>query len=362
MRFARGLLKFVLHTLELLGWAGMLLALAAAFLSPLEYAWLPFFGLAFPISLLVCFLSLVFRLMKRLRSAFIPLLIMVVCWPLIHRFVQSPFNEPPSKEGADKEIRVMSYNVRLFDLYNWSEGSQTRDSIIDQLRSREADILCFQEFYHTNRKGIFETRDTLIQVLPTPYFQERYTHKMNGEQYFGVVTFSRYPIIQKGDIPFESDDNNFCIWSDIQVDTDTFRVFNAHLASIRFQQEDYSELKSELSSSGVLRMAGRLQMAFEKRAKQAEKVALEIAKSPHPVILCGDFNDPPVSYAYTTLSEGLTDGFIAAGRGTGSTYVGDFPSFRIDYILHDPQFKTGSFEILPQQFSDHHAIEASLWY
>ncbi len=256
----------------------------------------------------------------------------------------------------------MSYNVRLFDLYNWSEGSKTRDSIISLLQTRDVDIFCFQEFYHTNRKGIFETRDTLLQVLPTPYFQERYTHKMNGEQYFGVVTLSKYPIIQKGEIPFESDDNNFCIYSDIELGVDTFRVFNAHLASIRFQPEDYSELKTELSISGVKRMASKLQLAFEKRANQAEKVAAEISNSPHKVIVCGDFNDTPISYAYTTLSHDLTDSFVECGRGTGSTYVGDFPSFRIDYILHSPEMRAGQLKVLPQKFSDHHAIEAALWY
>ena len=84
----------------------------------------------------------------------------------------------------------MSYNVRLFDLYNWSDNKTTRDKIFDQLGGQNADILCFQEFFYTEQKGQFETRDTLLTFLEAKNYREAYTHKMRGGQYFGIATFT----------------------------------------------------------------------------------------------------------------------------------------------------------------------------
>jgi endonuclease/exonuclease/phosphatase family metal-dependent hydrolase len=266
------------------------------------------------------------------------------------------------EDSEEKGIRIMSYNVRLFDLYNWSENTQTRDKILQLIEQEDPDVVCFQEFYHTDREGVFETRDTLLKIIPFVDLHEKYTHKMRGQQYFGVATFSKFPIVGRGEIPFETDYNNFCIYTDLAIDGDTIRVFNTHMASIRFQKEDYTFLESSESPENTIeggqRIMKRLLAAAISRTEQCDRINKPVKESPFDVILCGDFNDTPVSYAYQTLRESLDDAFIAKGSGIGNTYIGAFPSFRIDYILYSESLETLSFDVLPEKHSDHHAIVA----
>jgi endonuclease/exonuclease/phosphatase family metal-dependent hydrolase len=103
-----------------------------------------------------------------------------------------------------------------------------------------------------------------------------------------------------------------------------------------------------------------LKIAFKKRGMQANIIAKYIAKSPYPVIVCGDFNDTPTSYAYNTIKgTKLKDSFIEKGFGMAKTYNGSMPSFRIDYILSDSTFTTKSFDVMNHvKDSDHFPVVA----
>jgi endonuclease/exonuclease/phosphatase family metal-dependent hydrolase len=204
----------------------------------------------------------------------------------------------------------------------------------------------------------------MIRLLDMDYYHERYTHEMTGKKYFGVATFSKYPIVNKGEVPFSNDKNNFCIYSDIVIEQDTLRVFNAHIGSIRFQQEDY-ELFDENASEDAdeedeKRIIRRLKVAFEKRALQAETIAAEIEQSPYPVVLCGDLNDTPVSYCYRQFSRLLDDAFVESGNGIGSTYIGLMPSNRIDYIFHSASILSSHFTTHNVAFSDHQPVSCEI--
>jgi endonuclease/exonuclease/phosphatase family metal-dependent hydrolase len=344
--------------------SGLLLSYAGTVVSPEKTVLLYFFTLSYPFWLAANLFFAGMWLIRRRAFGYIHLLAVLAGWSFVSTFVRILPGGNEEKGSGGMKLGVMSYNVRLFDLYNWSENTRTRDLIFEQLRSSEAGVYCFQEFYYTSRKGIFETRDTLLRLLKTPYIHEKYTHKMTGEQYFGVVTLSKYPIVNKGELAFDNDQNNFCIFSDIAVEEDTIRVFNAHLASIRLQREDYRFMESGGEGSdrleGSRRIAGRLRDAAKKRARQSDEIAEAIKNSPYPVVLCGDFNDTPVSYTYGRLSEGLEDSFVARGMGTGGTYIGKIPSFRIDYILHSDDIQTLRFKTYNEKLSDHRAIEAML--
>jgi endonuclease/exonuclease/phosphatase family metal-dependent hydrolase len=183
--------------------------------------------------------------------------------------------------------------------------------------------------------------------------------------HWGMATISRYPIVGKGKIEFPNTNNtitsNMCIYSDIKINEDTIRVYNVHLQSIQFENEDYTFIENigeekEAQIKGSKRILGRLKKAFIKRAPQAEAVAAHIKKSPYPVWVCGDFNDPPSSYAYHTISGNLKDSFMESGWGFGSTYAGKFPSFRIDFILHDSKHSSFDYKIINEKFSDHYPL------
>lgn len=340
----------------------LLLSYVSTIVSPADIKWIYLFGISYPFWFLGTLIAFVFFAFRKSRFSFIPLIALVLGWNIHGRYLQLMPKVQEEIPEDSESLRVMSYNVRLFDLYNWSENTSVRDKIFEQIKNEEPDIICFQEFYHTDRKGYFETKDTLLQILPLPYVHEKYTHKMRGQQYFGVATFSRYPIVNQGNIPFETDFNNFCIYTDLLVNEDTIRVYNTHFASIRFQKEDYKFMEDnggeESTLKGGQRILGRLTSAAVNRSEQCEKVSEHVHSSPYDVILCGDFNDTPVSYTYRTLAKELDDAFIEKGSGIGNTYIGAFPSFRIDYILHRGEREVASFRTLPEKYSDHHAIVA----
>ena len=100
----------------------------------------------------------------------------------------------------------------------------------------------------------------------------------------------------------------------------------------------------------------RLKDGFIERAKQSRILAEHISQSPYPTMVCGDFNDTPVSYCYQTVSKNLTDAFVSCRRGIGQTYVGKIPLLRIDYIFHSKDIESLSFKIHPENYSDHHPI------
>lgn len=104
------------------------------------------------------------------------------------------------------------------------------------------------------------------------------------------------------------------------------------------------------------RIISRLNNAYIKRSKQVEIILSKIEQSPYPVLVCGDFNDTPVSYTYRKMTKELWDAFVESGNGTGSTYIGMFPFLRIDYILHSKELNAYQFETHSEELSDHHAI------
>ena len=95
------------------------------------------------------------------------------------------------------------------------------------------------------------------------------------------------------------------------------------------------------------------------RALQILEVKKEIRKSPHPVVLCGDFNDTPNSFAYQQINRMLQDAFLEKGEGLGRTFLKLSPTLRIDYIFAAPELKVTAFEILKPHMSDHNGIEAA---
>jgi endonuclease/exonuclease/phosphatase family metal-dependent hydrolase len=346
----------------LCNWAAivaLLLSYLSAHIAPSSIGYLALAGLAYPFILLLNILFLIYWLFKKRSNALYTLGAILIGFTHLSDFFQISF---PDKENASNTMKVLTYNVRLFDLYTSKTPKVTRNKIFELLKREKADVICFQEFYQNEKEGYFETKDTLLRILPNKHYHERFTHALAGQQYFGVTIFSKYPMIKKGYVPFANDPNNFCIYADLQVGEDTIRVYNAHLQSIRFKPEDYALVdgnkNNEEIEEGSKRIASRLKRAFIKREEQVNRVIESVKSCPHEVVLCGDFNDTPVSYTYETLTDELVDSFIEAGNGIGNTYIGVFPSFRIDYIMHSKGLASTSYETIDEKLSDHHAVSS----
>ena len=86
-----------------------------------------------------------------------------------------------------------------------------------------------------------------------------------------------------------------------------------------------------------------MKRSYKKRAVQVDIIQKHIKKSPYPIIVCGDFNDTPLSYAYNIIKNNLADAFSISAKGIGTSFV-KIPALRIDYILHDAQMKSTNYK------------------
>jgi endonuclease/exonuclease/phosphatase family metal-dependent hydrolase len=158
---------------------------------------------------------------------------------------------------------------------------------------------------------------------------------------------------------------NYCIFVDLVKNQDTFRIYNVHLQSIRLKQEDYSLFKDGAASiekkSMVRLLIEKLRIAYPKRAEQARAVIDHVQTSPYPTIVCGDFNDTPMSYAYNQFDKLLIDAFRESGFGIGTTYIGKVPAGRIDYIFHSKKIHSANFKVQKDVFSDHRSVYCEIW-
>ncbi|MDA7803024.1 endonuclease/exonuclease/phosphatase family protein [Crocinitomix sp.] len=339
-------------------------AYLATHISPNSFYYLAYLGLSYPIWLTIEILFIIFWLVFKRRYIWLSIFTILIGFNHLRHFISISLSQTELKA----KVKLVSYNVHIFNLYDLENRERKRDEIFAFLKEEDAGIYCFQEFYHQEENTSFQTKDLMLDLLNTPYYHERYTHEMSRKRYFGVATFSKYPIINKGEISFENDPNNFCIFSDIVCDIDTIRVFNAHIGSIRLQSDDYQFFEEnnqsdfDQNNEAGLRILRRLKIGFEKRTPQALKIAEEIKKSPYPVVLCGDMNDTPISYCYRQFSRLLEDAFVTAGNGIGTTYIGVVPSNRIDYIFYSDDFKAANFTTHDLDCSDHKPISCEIGF
>ena len=340
--------------------ASLLLSNLAASVSPQKNWWLAMFGLGFGIIAFVNFLFLVYYTLRRKRKLLLSLVALLLVINKLFGIYEIRFSKPPELKNA---MKVMTYNVRLFDLYNWYHNFETRKKIFDMLRKQSPDIVCFQEYFSSERHDYdYNNADTLRTVLSCPYAHIYYTVNLHGNKdHWGIATYSRYPIINRKVVLFDSKRRRAFIYSDVVNGSDTIRVINVHLESIGFKAEDYrfvenlgEEDQEELQ--GAMNIGRRLKRAFVRRSSQAERLHEEIKNSPYPVIVCGDFNDTPTSYTYKTVSDGMKDAFRVSGSGSGKTYLGVFPSFRIDYILHSDRLQSSGYTKIEEPLSDHYPV------
>ncbi len=338
----------------------LVLGYIAPFVHP-ESAWiLPFFGLAYPITVFFCLFLLIYWSIARSKWALVVLFFLAIGYMYHSRLLAiGAIDSVP--ENAQTTLKVLSNNVRIFDLYNPDPKQKyaTRDSIFQYAIDSKAEVVCFQEFYRKDDPTSFLTTRLFNKTFGAVDFHERLTYKTVGRQHFGITIFSKYPIIAKGDVNFDAEDQsivNFAIFTDIVKGIDTFRVYNIHLQSIKMNGDDI-EIESSDWSSKVKRIVDKLRVAYPKRANQAVRIVEHINTSPYPVIVCGDFNDTPISFVYRQFDKVLTDAFTNCSSGIGSTYVGKIPAGRIDYIFHSPELESSNFVIQEKPFSDHRAIE-----
>lgn len=353
--------------LNILAIAGLLLAYAGYHVSPLTTLIPVFFGLSYPFWLVLNILFVLFWLFRKKVFLVFSLLAVVIGWSHVGRTFQPSLKSAPQR--PDTGIHLMTYNVKLFDIYNYRNNpeNQTHKEIFQFLSENQPAILCLQEFY-TEDTGSMAVIDSLLTVLPDREYHIDFFQTRRKEHHWGIATFSAYPVINRQRHQFRKSTGNYCILTDILYEKDTLRIINTHLESWHFEEAELA-LMQDVKSHGIgsdtvkqdiKNVYWKIENAFMKRAVQARELEKIILESPYPSIVCGDFNGTPLSYTYKLVNKHLNDAFVDHGRGFGKTFRDGLPYFRIDYIFYDDHFEPLWFKTYPLPHSDHHPVSAVL--
>ena len=299
---------------------------------PADHPLVSTLGMAFPILLVINMAFLLFWLIFKWTRAWIPVVGYVFAYVPISIYM--PINA--STTHPDDALKLVSYNVCSFGgNYKYEQGfEKVRDYLIDE----KADIVCLQEDNDSWRRYCFKQfeerglayNDTIVLC-----------HDAMRFNCLGIHT--RFPIIRRERIDYPTASNNGSAAWWLQVDGDTLIVVNNHFESCHLNQEDRAQyrqlLKGEIARDSV-RAESQLLMvklaeANAKRSEQIETVCDYVDQylGRYPVIVCGDFNDNPISFSRHMMAKRLRDCFVETGRGIGLSYNQKAFSFRIDHIF-----------------------------
>ena len=347
-----------------------LLAYGAVFVSPDVFQFPQYVGMGYPFILAVDVVyAIVLAVIKR-KAAIIMAALVLLGFGFIRDTVQlkptAYFDSHDYANHDDSSFNIMSFNVRLLDRYNWIKGkNDTRQKIFEFLQFVSPDIICFQEFYARYADSV--NNETIIRdILNAPYIIRDYNtdeHWLKTDK--GYVIFSRFKLENRRYI-IDSANNINGITADADVYGKKLRIFNIHLKSIHLGYDDYSFIDSldrknnSKNMSGFKNIYQKIGAAYSERCMQATVIDSMIKASPYPVVVCGDFNEPPVSYCYNKVRGNLDDAFCESGTGFGTTMSLKFLNFRIDYILHSPELQSRGFVTHPEHLSDHCAISCNI--
>lgn len=343
-----GLYKIVLF----FNWVFIVLLILCTFapvINPNTTIFFSVLGLGYPILVIINLLFSLFWILRKNWRLIYSLVVVTLLFLSGHNLIQ--YNSP--EEGSD--IKVISFNCKLLGLYDDNVFS---DSLINYLNNSQADIICLQEFYNF-KDGKTTILETFKKKLNYKHIQFMAKVEGNMTKQLGLLFISKHKITKSQRIPFKTVTSNLCMYADIEIGTKHVRIYNAHLQSLRLSRGDHKFIENPEQEEVVEKSKSlfrRMGIAFKIRAEQALEVKNHMRTSKIPTILCGDFNDTPISYCYKLLSNGLKDSYKEKGSGLGTTYVGNLPFLRIDYILHSKELKTTKYGSIKKFPSDHKVI------
>ncbi|MBX2934749.1 MAG: endonuclease/exonuclease/phosphatase family protein [Ferruginibacter sp.] len=319
--------------------------------------------------LLVLLAFIFFWLFVKPQLALISLITIVLAYKPVTNIIPLRLSYTFNKQKQLNDMRVMTWNVAQFNVMEDKEHPNVKKQMIDIINEYKPDIACFQEMVAEDSAVRMHGHiDDFLDKLHFKNYFYSYNSKEDfwGYAHFGIIIFSKYPIINKQTVSwYPRDYNSIFQYVDIVKDDDTIRVFNIHLQSLRFSRSNLKYIdKPTMEDKGAIKesksIIGKFKKGFLRRQLQAQRVQAEIAKSPYPVIVCGDFNDVPNSYAYHTIGGNLQNAFVKKGGGLGRTFSGISPVLRIDNIFVDEKMEVHQFELIKKKLSDHFPVIADI--
>lgn len=339
-------------------------ALFAGLLSPYINPWhfwiVALAGLAYPILWVLNSINLIFSFITDKRIFYVTLIYLIAGTPMMLRHFSISLKMGCSNET--EQYSIMSYNVEGFSGIAGKDKYTGQKIIHSYINDKAPDIVCLQEYSMKGRKhGAFYK--TLNENLHLNYKQLSGYNAEALSTSSILVTASRHEILKQG-IVYSPDSEIFAIFSDILLGSDTVRIFNVHLQSVKLISEkqilkpERDQLLKKKSARNVISSLRKLKIAFRIRSHQSIILAESIKQSPYPVIVAGDFNDTPASFSYRTVGKSLKEAAFLRRNGLSRTYAESYYPLKIDHIFMDKSLNICNFKRDKIKLSDHFPVTA----
>ena len=353
----RKIISVILYVVAAVVIVSYILGSVCPYISPQSTTLLAYFGLAYPAVWCAMVAILIVSLSTRHWKLSVLITIMLIA--SFSQWRNTIVAHPVVKKRVEgKELKVLTYNVGMFNV------NKDLDAFVDFVKETNADVVCLQEFGFYSRAA---SQNDILQQFDKLYPHRHLWYKNQSNSInSGLATFSRYPIIKKEKIQYEST-TNVSIFSDIVVSDDTIRVINNHLESYHLNEKErdiIGLLRDSISQDEKINhsrhLENKLSYAMKIRASQAEAIRYTVSKTHHRVVVVGDFNDVAQSYTYRVIAAGLTDAFSTAGRwGYNWTFHTMPMYFALDHILTSPTIQATEAIVHHIKLSDHYPLTAT---
>lgn len=346
--FFQGLGKSIIGICGIAALLSSFLCAFCPFINPSLFVWTAFFGLGFWLIFFANILILIILIsLKSRRTLLIPILALLFSIP---GFVKSfSFGE---KLEIEPEVKVMTYNIGVFRDYKVKSRTvdEVKSSLVKFIKTHNPDVLCLQE------SGKWPNNKALEFSKMIGYKYYSFNVK-NGNSYF-----SKYPIENVNCFKDERI-NKFADIKKIKIDKGKyFYLVNCHFNSFGISAEEIeyiNDTKNIVKDSDVYgkSLITKLKNGFIRRTESTELLIANLPDDDIPLVICGDFNDTPLSYTYSKMSgAGLRDAFITNSKGIGKTYCGPLPLLRIDYFWYNDFVEVVDYKRIKQTTSDHYPL------
>lgn len=324
MKIIRNTIKLFVLLANIIVGTGFLLCAFSPSFSPLNHPFWSCTGIFMPIFIILNICFLVFWCFTSIKMIIVPVLFFLIGWgPLTTYFPVNFVSDEPGKN----RLKVLTYNVKHMTDDEVKEDGES--ILIEYIGNSGADIVCLQEYPYKNEK---------VKKLLQKHYP--YIRTCNFNSVNAVACLSKYPVRLIEEIRLGSSFNGSAFFKVKYKDIDIPIIIN-HLESNKLTVKDKKVYKELLKSPDENHVKTDGKYLLEKfaeavsiRAVQADKISKYIEKNYSPyMIMCGDFNDTPISYTHKKLSEKLVDTFVYAGNGPGITYNRNMLFFRIDHIM-----------------------------
>lgn len=299
--------------------------------NPVSHPYIACAGLLFPVFLLINLGFLFFWLAFHRRMIFIPILGYAAAFVPLRIYM--PINAGGTTPPAGS-IKMVTWNVHGFTT---PAGEQSAADIAGFIKNSAADIVCLQE-----DNGAAPGHSAIDSIFP-----HHSTDIVAEDKGNSVGIYTRFPIVRKERIPYPSKGNGSMAYY-LKIRKDTVIVINNHFESTHLSLDERQRYKNMLKGkmgedtvrAESKRLLRRLGESSALRAPQADAVHAYIeAHRAYPLIVCGDFNDNPISYTRRIVAKDLTDCYVSTGRGIGLSYNQKGFFVRIDNMMCSSQFK-----------------------